>query len=62
MNDFGSTQGAAFLPVVRPDYDLAEIVHPSRRVSVGAVLLATVVGMPRYQGGLFRFPGPPALA
>ncbi len=50
------------MPVVRPDYDLAEIVHPSRRVSVGAVLLATVVGMPRYRGGLFRFPGPPALA
>lgn len=47
--------------VVRSAYDLAEIVHPSLRVSVGAVLLATFVGRPLYQGGPFRFPGRPAL-
>ncbi len=46
--------------VVRSAYDLAEIVHPSLRVSVGAVLLATFVGRPLYQGGPFRFPGRPA--
>ncbi len=48
--------------VVRPAYDLAEIVHPSLRVSVGAVLLATFIGMPLYQEALFRLPGRTALA
>ncbi len=48
--------------VVRPDPDLSEIVLPSLRVSVGAVLPATFIGMPLYQGALFRFPGRTALA
>ena len=62
MTDFGSALGAAFLLVVRPDPDLAEIVLPCPRVSVGAVFLATSIGMPLSQGTLFRFPGRTALA
>ena len=62
MTDFGSALGVVLLLVVRPDPDLAEIVLPSLRVSVGAVLLATFIGMPLYQGALFRFPGRTALA
>ena len=46
MTDFGSALGVVLLLVVRPDPDLAEIVLPSLRVSVGAVLLATFIGMP----------------
>ncbi len=65
MTDFGSALGAFFLRVVRPDPDLAEIVLPSLRVSMGAVLLATFIGMPLYQRAavaLFRFPGRTAIA
>ncbi len=62
MTDFGSALGAAFLLVVRPHPDLAGIILPSLRVSVGAVLLATFIGMPLYQKALFRFPGHTALA
>ncbi len=46
MTDFGSALGAALSLVIRLDPDLAEIVLPSLRVSVGAVLLATFIGMP----------------
>ncbi len=62
MTDFGSALGVVLLLVVRPDPDLAEIVLPSLRVSVGAVLLATFIGMPLYQEALFRLPGRTALA
>ena len=46
MTDFGSALGAALSLVVRLDPDLAEIVLLSLQVSVGAVLLATLIGMP----------------
>ena len=58
MTDFGSALGAALSLVVRLDPDLAEIVLLSLRVSVGAVLLATLIGMPLGAAvALFRFPG-----
>ncbi len=58
MTDFGSALGAALSLVVRLDPDLAEIVLLSLRVSVGAVLLATFIGMPLGAAvALFRFPG-----
>ena len=63
MADFGAAPGVVFLLVVRPDPDLAEIVLPSLRVNVGAVLLATFIGMPSGAAvALFRLPGRTALA
>ena len=62
MTDFGSALGAALSLVVRLDPDLAEIVLLSLRVSVGAVLLATLIGMPLGAAvALFRFPGRTAI-
>ena len=58
MTDFGSALGAALSLVVRLDPDLAEIVLLSLKVSVGAVFLATLIGMPLGAAvALFRFPG-----
>ena len=63
MTDFGSALGVVLSLVGRPDPDLAEIVLPSLRVSVGAVLLATFIGMPLGAAvALFRLPGRTALA
>ena len=62
MTDFGSALGAALSLVVRLDPDLAEIVLLSLQVSVGAVFLATLIGMPLGAAvALFRFPGRTAI-
>ncbi len=62
MSDFGSAISAAFSLVVTLDPDLMEIVWLSLRVSLSAVLLATVIALPVGAIlGLFRFPGRGAL-
>ena len=58
MTDIGAALGAAFSMIVHLDRDLAEIVGLSLRVSLTAVFLATVIGMPLGAAlALFRFPG-----
>ena len=58
MTDIGAALGAAFSMIVHLDRDLAEIVGLSLRVSLSAVFLATVIGMPLGAAlALFRFPG-----
>ncbi len=58
MTDIGGALGAAFSMIVHFDRDLAEIVGLSLRVSLSAVFLATVIGMPLGAAlALFRFPG-----
>ena len=58
MTDIGVALGAAFSMIVHFDRDLAEIVGLSLRVSLSAVFLATVIGMPLGAAlALFRFPG-----
>lgn len=58
MSDFGSAISAAVSLVVTLDPDLMEIVWLSLRVSLSAVLLATVIALPLGAIlGLFRFPG-----
>jgi len=58
MTDIGAALGAAFSMIVHFDRDLAEIVGLSLRVSLSAVFLATVIGMPLGAAlALFRFPG-----
>lgn len=62
MSDFGSAISAAFSLVVTLDPDLMEIVWLSLKVSLSAVLLATVIALPLgAMLGLFRFPGRGAL-
>jgi len=62
MSDFGSAISAAFSLVVNLDPDLLEIVQLSLRVSLVAVLLATLLALPLGAIlGLFRFPGRNAL-
>lgn len=58
MTDFGAAFAAAFAMVAGLDPDLAEIVGLSLRVSLLAVGLATLIGMPVGAAvALFRFPG-----
>ncbi len=58
MIDFADAFGTAFRMMFRLDPELIEIVALSLRVSVAAVLLATVVGLPLGAGlALARFPG-----
>jgi len=58
MTDIGAALGAAFSMIVHLDRDLAEIVVLSLRVSLSAVFLAAVIGMPLGAAlALFRFPG-----
>ena len=58
MTDIGAALGAAFSMIVHLDRNLAEIVGLSLRVSLSAVFVATVIGMPLGAAlALFRFPG-----
>ncbi len=58
MTDFGAAFAAAFRLVVTLDANLVEIVLLSLRVSLGAVAIATLIGMPLGAiVALFRFPG-----
>lgn len=58
MTDFGSAFSAAFSLIVGLDPDLGEIVLLSLRVSIVAVLVACVLGMPLGAAlALFRFRG-----
>jgi tungstate transport system permease protein len=58
MTDIGAALGAAFSMIVNLDRDLAEIVGLSLRVSLSAVFMAAVIGMPLGAAlALFRFPG-----
>ena len=63
MTDIGAALGAAFSMIVHLNRDLAEIVGLSLGVSLSAVFLATVIGMPLGTAlALFRFPGRAAVA
>lgn len=62
VQDFGAAFGLAFELIGRADPDLLQIVYLSVRVSLGAVALACLIGMPL--GALLavaRFPGRSAL-
>ena len=58
MTDFSSSLGAALSLVIQLDGGLAEIVFLSLKVSLGAVGIAALIGMPLGAAlALFRFPG-----
>ena len=58
MNDISDAFAAAFAMVAGLDKDLAEIVGLSLEVSLSAVFIATVIGLPLGAAtALFRFPG-----
>lgn len=58
MNDFGSAIARAFALIVGFDADLGEIVFLSLKVSIGAVLIASLIGLPFGAAlAVFRFPG-----
>ena len=58
MNDINDALAAAFAMVVGFDKDLAEIVGLSLEVSLSAVFIAAVIGLPLGAAtALFRFPG-----
>ncbi|MDD9877904.1 MAG: ABC transporter permease [Magnetovibrio sp.] len=58
MNDFGDAFWAAFQLVVSLDADLTEIVGLSLQVSLTAVFIAALIGLPLGAAvALFRFPG-----
>ena len=62
MDDFADAFTAAIMLIVEWDRDLAEIVVLSLQVSLAAVGLAAVVGLPAGAAlALFRFPGRAAL-
>ena len=62
MDDFSSAILAAVSMVVRLDPDLTEIVGLSLQVSLAAVAIAAVIGLPLgAAAALFRFPGRNAL-
>ena len=62
MEDLGAAFGAAFRLIATLDADLAEIVGLSLRVSLTAVGLAAVIGLPLGAAlALLRFPGRRAL-
>lgn len=63
MNGFAESLGAAFALIATGDAALGEIVGLSLKVSLTAVLLACVLGLPVGAAvGAFRFPGRAALA
>jgi tungstate transport system permease protein len=63
MDDFGHAFALAFGLIARLDADLLEIVGLSLRVSLGAVGLAALIGLPLGAAvALFRFPGRVAVA
>ncbi|MBC8267140.1 MAG: ABC transporter permease, partial [Rhodospirillaceae bacterium] len=58
MNDFSDSLSAALRLVVQGDADLLEIVGLSLGVSITAVGLATLIGMPLgAAAALYKFPG-----
>lgn len=58
MDDFSTAIWAAVSMVIRLDPDLTEIVGLSLQVSMGAVLIAAIIGLPLGAAvALFRFPG-----
>lgn len=58
MNDMSAAFGAAFSLVTGFDTDLWEIVALSLKVSLGAVAIASLIGLPLGAAiALFRFPG-----
>ena len=58
MSDFSAAFGAAFHLILSLDRDLAEIVMLSLRVSLLAVAVAALIGLPLGAAvALFRFPG-----
>ncbi len=58
MTDIGDTLAKAFLLVVHMDSDLGTIVGLSLRISLSAVAIAAVIGMPLGAVvALFRIPG-----
>jgi tungstate transport system permease protein len=62
MQDIGAAFALAFKLIVLGDSDLAEIVLLSLRISLSAVALAALIGMPLGAAlALFRFPGRGAL-
>jgi tungstate transport system permease protein len=62
MQDIGAAFALAFKLIVLGDSDLAEIVLLSLRISMSAVALAALIGMPLGAAlALFRFPGRGAL-
>ncbi len=63
MTDFGTAFALAFELIARLDADLLEIVGLSLRVSLTAVGLAALIGLPLGAAvALFRFPGRVAVA
>jgi tungstate transport system permease protein len=62
MQDFGAAFGEAFRLIAALDADLAEIVALTLRVSLGAVAIACLVGLPLgAMLAVVRFPGRAAL-
>jgi len=62
MNDFSSALSAALTLLLHGDKTLGNIVLLSLRVSLSAVFLATIIGMPLGSAtALYRFPGRKAL-
>ena len=58
MTDFGDAFAAAFVLVSSLDPDLTEIVVLSLRVSIGAVAIGAIIGLPLGAAvALYRFPG-----
>ncbi|NQV47364.1 MAG: ABC transporter permease [Rhodospirillaceae bacterium] len=58
MNDFSSAFTAALSLLASGDADLAEIIALSLQVSLGAVFIATCIGMPLGAAtALYKFPG-----
>ena len=58
MTDFGAAFAAAFALVGSLDPDLTEIVVLSLRVSIGAVAIGAIIGLPLGAAvALYRFPG-----
>ena len=62
MQDFGAAFGLALDMIFSGDADLAEIVLLSLKVSISAVVIACVLGLPLgAAAAIFRFPGRGAL-
>lgn len=58
MSGFGTVLWDAFGLIIRADQDLLEIIYLSLRVTLTAVIIACVIGLPIGAAlGAFRFPG-----
>ena len=58
MTDFGAAISTAFALVANLDSDLSEVVLLSLKVSLSAVVIASIIGLPIGAAlALFRFPG-----